>query len=1017
MKLASVDDVRKMSLTDMIATLEAFNVAHGFKSVEAELTKHLQALIRLSGVKGDLDTLTWSDIPAKAEAEGYKSRYWIVQQKFIKEGYLAKQQTLAEEQVSTYIDGALRHRVIKAIGHQIRLFLDFLNHPQKPSQFDAVAHKVDLLGRVPDDFMAVAKDYEQNPQDYTDDALVRKGMQNGRSVNYPVRIEVSDPMPDGSVAQIEARGVFEDFRKVTLEKLYDLFGAGLTFMRGGQFTVEANRTGVDKALPIQYIEKHFDEVLDLIGYQAGPKIDSRQSRTILAADGNGTTYPKPANGLVPHLLSSQAYAELIQYLELGGIYLLITGSSMKKTARRLTDPDAIPVHLRSRFLIATNSGANLAYLTKDGKMVEIEEYRLKAMKEKPTYASSGSLDIIYMADNASVDSDDYAAFVYVGHSRSILLGKLLPDVIPFALHAQHVGGQALGLRAVLRHINRMAVQQKTKRLFSSRNVRYIIDAIRSQSTDEGDDATVWRDWQWSNRQELLAEGTLKGLTRSSGKAESVKTLPSGEQVTLTTRVAVAELNRKLNQVRRKLLEKHHFRILPLDDIIIRVKWPMYKSAIFEKKNGQLIINIDIRSFEEAAFLYIILEHELTDLLLEHLLPGLNPALREIFTLLAVNVQRTIQLRDQRNDMALRVLTLLSRHAHMGRGFGWVYKRIYEDRRIRSWEDAVRIIYREVTDAERKVYWKSSWEGVAADFLKTMGIAAGTTRLSSDQRFALIDRLERMDAVLQGSLSASLLRSRSAIDRPVQGDVRRMALTDMIDTLEAYNIVHGSRSVKDVLTKHIRTLLQMSGLEGDLTCLTWKDLPRKAQAKGYWNRYWVVEQKFILDGYIRRIQAGRKEKDQDQGSEQARSLMDKAAVILSEKMARELSRELQKALNARMYIWGDEEHNDQPLKYQPYYSYQDNVYHREDGIVMKQDRREVAFARIGYLFFVDQKYYAQLPQDLKKRLGANVILMQELSQRDLAAQGYSANNTPMIIQLMNTPLKDQDILDVGTGDGF
>ena len=81
-------------------------------------------------------------------------------------------------------------------------------------------------------------------------------------------------------------------------------GIGMHLKLAGTSSIEFNVDGVDKSLPIRFLQGAFDEVLKEMNYQPGAHIDSRQTKTVIAADGDGTIYDGPRVGFLPTLAES-----------------------------------------------------------------------------------------------------------------------------------------------------------------------------------------------------------------------------------------------------------------------------------------------------------------------------------------------------------------------------------------------------------------------------------------------------------------------------------------------------------------------------------------------------------------------------------------------------------------------------------------------------------------------------------------------------------------------------------------
>ncbi|MBL7130250.1 MAG: M48 family metalloprotease, partial [Candidatus Omnitrophica bacterium] len=147
--------------------------------------------------------------------------------------------------------------------------------------------------------------------------------------------------------------------------------------------------------------------------------------------------------------------------------------------------------------------------------------------------------------------------------------------------------------------------------------------------------------KWRKEPLVLAKGIfakVKVLNDYAMEGNIVKKLSDTE---------IAEVNSKLNKVKRKILEEQFFREDDFDVEVI-VDYLAYKSATFEKTSQKRKdkIHIDLRSFKNPNFLYIVIKHELTDLKLKSIFPKIDPALRELFTLLTVNITEFMNLRDK-----------------------------------------------------------------------------------------------------------------------------------------------------------------------------------------------------------------------------------------------------------------------------------------------------------------------------------------------------------------------------------
>lgn len=288
----------------------------------------------------------------------------------------------------------------------------------------------------PQDFSGDAKDaivaFHQNPGDFTEEELLRKGADINDAHTYLVRIELRGISPHplrglfhGGAAQVSAKGIWGEHRqKAQAAVIKDLHRHhdALTVCVAGSSTLEFTRTGVNKSLPINYLRVCWEEILTAAGYKPGPVIDSRQSRIVIAADGDGTMYEGPKTSHLPLLKDSPAFGPLLQYLKAGGLFMLISGNDLNRTCRRLME--GLPQEVYSRLLICANGGADLVYIDQQGKPVFMRQYRQKALEAITQKAQNPVLDIVYLGDDESVGGNDYAAFQAVGKERGVCVQSL-----------------------------------------------------------------------------------------------------------------------------------------------------------------------------------------------------------------------------------------------------------------------------------------------------------------------------------------------------------------------------------------------------------------------------------------------------------------------------------------------------------------------------------------------------------------------------------------------------------------
>lgn len=267
--------------------------------------------------------------------------------------------------------------------------------------------------------------FHEAPASFSDEALLEKGANVDDAHQYPVRIELRGINSEGA-AQVVAKGIWGKAREKAIQALRkELQGQPypLLVRTAGSSSFEFNRRGVDKSLPIRYLRARWEQVLDQMGYVPGKGINSRLSRIVIAADGDGTIYDGPRTTHLPVLKDSPAYAPLIGYLRAGGIFMLVSGNDLTRSFKRLAK--GLPEEIYSRVLLAANGGADLACLSPAGKMVFIKDYRQCALDIAAKDQEKPSLDIVYIGDDAAPHGNDQAAFEAVGPSKAVLVKSLL----------------------------------------------------------------------------------------------------------------------------------------------------------------------------------------------------------------------------------------------------------------------------------------------------------------------------------------------------------------------------------------------------------------------------------------------------------------------------------------------------------------------------------------------------------------------------------------------------------------
>jgi len=332
----------------------------------------------------------------------------------------------------TVIDQNELKTIIQLSSDAIR---DFLSHADA-SQFNGEAQ------------LAITS-FQAKPQDFSDDKLIAYGSDTVAAINYPVRIELRGLTQEGA-AQMVAKGIWGPKRAeaaLEITQKCKALGIALQLKLAGTSSIEFNVDGVDKSVPIRFLQAAFDDVLKEMNYQPGSRIDSRKTKTVIAADGDSTIYDGPRVGFLPTLSESPVKDPLCAYLQAGGVFMLVSGNDINRTFARLIE--ALPAEVYSRVLVAANGGAELVYVNSKAQAVPVSDYRKKALVLAHDTLHRQDLDIVYIGDDGSMEGNDYPAFKAVGFKNSVLVAsEFLPDFDP-ALKPSYQGGLLQGTRQYL----------------------------------------------------------------------------------------------------------------------------------------------------------------------------------------------------------------------------------------------------------------------------------------------------------------------------------------------------------------------------------------------------------------------------------------------------------------------------------------------------------------------------------------------------------------------------------------
>jgi len=197
--------------------------------------------------------------------------------------------------------------------------------------------------------------------------------------------------------------------------------------------------------------------------------------------------------------------------------------------------------------------------------------------------------------------------------------------------------------------------------------------------------------EWSETPAILATGMYANLKNVSEGISADETMM---------------LNPMLKRIKERLLEEGGFTESDFN-IRIRVVYPAYKSAVYDRVRD--IIIIDRRCFYNYDFLYFKIKHELTD----RNMPDVDiigkefresPGLRELFTLITVNIAGFMELRKSEPKRAREMLNFCRSVGHYKKGILKCYEKIMRDVSLNDPFDLTEDVFRLVESDEEKVYF-------------------------------------------------------------------------------------------------------------------------------------------------------------------------------------------------------------------------------------------------------------------------------------------------------------------------
>jgi hypothetical protein len=304
-------------------------------------------------------------------------------------------------------------------------------------------------------FKGEAKDaitsFKADPSDFSDEKLIAYGSDTITAIDYPVRIEVRGATKEGA-AQMVAKGIWGPKRAKAASQMAQKckeLRVGIHLKLAGTSSIEFNVEGVDKSLPIFFLQGAFEDVLKEMNYRPGTHINSYSSKTVIAADGDSTVYDGPRVGSLPGLVESPVKDALCSYLQAGGVFMLVSGNDINRTFKRLVP--ALPPEVYCRVLIAANGGAELIYVNPKGQATPVSGYRKQALDLAKDKSHQHILDMVYIGDDGAKEGNDYPAFKAVGYKNSVLVAQeFLADYDP-GLKSGYVGGLLQGTKKFIEY--------------------------------------------------------------------------------------------------------------------------------------------------------------------------------------------------------------------------------------------------------------------------------------------------------------------------------------------------------------------------------------------------------------------------------------------------------------------------------------------------------------------------------------------------------------------------------------
>jgi len=363
---------------------------------------------------------------------------------------------------TTVLEKDLLSNIINLGGHALRSFLsilnDYANNPEA-SPYASIAHYRELWKEV--------YNYRKNPEKFSNDTLLKRDMK------IP-RIELRGNYQKDVASNVSLIGVPYEYA-YHVQKIFNESNTTdlLELTPGGAMSVEITRKGVNKGLAVNFLCHNFEKMLEIIQYQAGPKINSLITHTIVMVDADGTIYGKPQKDYNPTLEESPAKNAIMKYLKAGGILAIITNNDLDRVIKRIGK--SIPTNLKKNIILTANASADLAYFDPDGKVIIYDEYRNNALSQHYVDSRNEYVDTIYIADGGDEIGGDYLAYQAIGFIKSISVSTKAQNEVPKEIQKNYIGGLELGTKVLLDKIIEKANNKTHQKLFDENEIDYIVN--------------------------------------------------------------------------------------------------------------------------------------------------------------------------------------------------------------------------------------------------------------------------------------------------------------------------------------------------------------------------------------------------------------------------------------------------------------------------------------------------------------------------------------------------------------